>query len=103
MKDVEAVIYFEKYIVLDPWETDTQMQEVLTEGKYREKFEEYRELFKGDREKQELLRERFRVGMGAEAIRTLLAGLDLPKLSESLRKEMGDTASRRRRRRSPSG
>ena len=93
MKDVEAVIYFEKYIVLDPWETDTQPQEVLTEAKYREKFEEYRELFKGDKEKQDLLRERFRVGMGAEAIRTLLAGLDLAKLSESLRKEMVDTAS----------
>ncbi|HLN91169.1 MAG TPA: DNA-directed RNA polymerase subunit beta', partial [Patescibacteria group bacterium] len=93
MKDVEAVIYFEKYIVLDPWETDTQLQEVLTEGKYREKIEEYRELFKGDKEKQDLLRERFRVGMGAEAIRTLLAGLDLAKLSESLRKEMADTAS----------
>jgi DNA-directed RNA polymerase subunit beta' len=93
MKDVEAVIYFEKYIVLDPWETDTQLQEVLTEGKYREKIEEYRELFKGDKEKQDLLRERFRVGMGAEAIRTLLTGLDLAKLSESLRKEMADTAS----------
>ncbi len=93
MKDVEAVIYFEKYIVLDPWETDTQPQEVLTEAKYREKFEEYRELFKGDKEKQELLRERFRVGMGAEAIRTLLAGLDLAKLSDALRKEMADTAS----------
>jgi DNA-directed RNA polymerase subunit beta' len=93
MKDVEAVIYFEKYIVLDPWETDTQPQEVLTEAKYREKFEEYRELFKADKEKQDLLRERFRVGMGAEAIRTLLAGLDLAKLSDSLRKEMGDTAS----------
>ena len=93
MKDVEAVIYFEKYIVLDPWETDTQPQEVLTEAKYREKIEEYRELFKGDKEKQDLLRERFRVGMGAEAIRTLLAGLDLAKLSESLRKEMADTAS----------
>ena len=93
MKDVEAVIYFEKYIVLDPWETGTQPQEVLTEAKYREKFEEYRELFKGDKEKQDLLRERFRVGMGAEAIRTLLAGLDLAKLSESLRKDLFDTAS----------
>jgi DNA-directed RNA polymerase subunit beta' len=93
MKDVEAVIYFEKYIVLDPWETGTQPQEVLTEAKYREKFEEYRELFKGDKEKQDLLRERFRVGMGAEAIRTLLAGLNLAKLSESLRKDLFDTAS----------
>jgi len=62
-------------------------------GKYREKYEEYRELFKADKEKQDLLRERFRVGMGAEAIRTLLAGLDLAKLSETLRKEMADTAS----------
>jgi DNA-directed RNA polymerase subunit beta' len=93
MKDVEAVIYFEKYIVIDPWETDVQKQEVLSEGKYREKVEEFREKFKGDKEKLELLKERFRVGMGAEAIKTLLAELNLEKLSEVLRKEMAETAS----------
>ena len=93
MKDIEAVIYFEKYIVLDPWETDVQKQEVLSEGKYREKVDEFREKFKGDKEKLELLKERFRVGMGAEAIKILLAELNLEKLSETLRKEMADTAS----------
>jgi len=93
MKDVEAVIYFEKYIVIDPWETDVQKQEILSEGKYREKVEEFREKFKGDKEKLELLKERFRVGMGAEAIKVLLSGLSLDKLSEALRKEMSDTAS----------
>jgi DNA-directed RNA polymerase subunit beta' len=93
MKDVEAVIYFEKYIVIDPWETDLQKQEVLSEGKYREKVEEYREKFKGDKEKIDLLKERFRVGMGAEAIKTLLSGLNLEALSESLRKEIVETAS----------
>ncbi|HEX9204493.1 MAG TPA: DNA-directed RNA polymerase subunit beta', partial [Candidatus Deferrimicrobiaceae bacterium] len=93
MKDVEAVIYFEKYIVIDPWETDLQKQEILSEGKYREKVEEFREKFKGDKEKVDLLKERFRVGMGAEAIKTLLVELNLDKLSEVLRKEMSETAS----------
>jgi len=93
MKDVEAVIYFEKYIVIDPWETDLQKQEILSEGKYREKVEELREKFKGDKEKLDLLKERFRVGMGAEAIKTFLAQLDLDKLSGALRGEMMDTAS----------
>ena len=93
MKDVEAVIYFEKYIVIDPWETDLQKQEILSEGKYREKLEEFREKFKGDKEKVDLLKERFRVGMGAEAIKTLLVELNLDKLSEVLRKEMSETAS----------
>jgi DNA-directed RNA polymerase subunit beta' len=93
MKDVEAVIYFEKYIVIDPWETDLQKQEVLTEGKFREKIEEYREKFKGDKEKTDALKERLHVGMGAEAIKTLLSSLNLESLSDSLRKEITDTAS----------
>ncbi|GAB4243495.1 MAG: DNA-directed RNA polymerase subunit beta' [Deltaproteobacteria bacterium] len=93
MKDVEAVIYFEKFIVIDPWETDLQPQEVISEAKYREKIDEYREIFKGNKEKLEALRERFRVGMGAEAIQSLLKGLDLETLSEALRKEMAETTS----------
>ncbi len=93
MKDVEAVIYFEKYIVIDPGETDFQKQEILSEGKYREKLDELREKYKGEKEKYELARDRFRVGMGAEAVKVLLAELSLEKLSEVLRKEMSDTAS----------
>ena len=79
MKDIEAVIYFEKYIVTDPGETDLQKLEVLSEAKYREKREQSGEGFKA--------------GMGAEAVQILLSALNLEKLSEELRKEMVDTAS----------
>jgi len=79
MKDVESVVYFEKYIVIDPGQSDLQKLEVISETKYREKRQEF-----GDG---------FRAGMGAEAIRELLAELDLVKLAEDLRREMLETAS----------
>ena len=79
MKDVEGVIYFEKYIVTDPGNTDLQLLEILTEAKYREKRQEF-----GDG---------FKAGMGAEAAQTILSTLSLDKLSETLRAEMSETAS----------
>ena len=79
MKEIEAVIYFEKFIVVDPGKTDLEKLEVLSEAKYREKREEF-----GDA---------FHAGLGAEAILTLLAELSLDKLSEDLRREMGETSS----------
>jgi DNA-directed RNA polymerase subunit beta' len=79
MKEIEAVIYFEKFIVIDPGKSDLEKLEVLSEAKFREKREEF-----GDA---------FRAGLGAEAILALLSELDLDKLSENLRKDMGETAS----------
>jgi DNA-directed RNA polymerase subunit beta' len=79
MKDVEAVIYFEKFIVIDPGTTDLEVNEVMTESRYREKREQHGDAFKA--------------GIGAEAIQKLLASLDLENLSESLRKEMLSTPS----------
>jgi DNA-directed RNA polymerase subunit beta' len=79
MKEIEAVIYFEKFIVIDPGKSDLEKLEVLSEAKFREKREEF-----GDS---------FRAGLGAEAILALLSELDLDKLSENLRKDMGETAS----------
>ena len=79
MKDVEGVIYFEKYIVIDPGNTDLQRLEILTEAKHREKREEFGDAFKA--------------GMGAEAVQTILTGLSLDKLSEELRRDMVETAS----------
>ncbi|MGZ8460226.1 MAG: DNA-directed RNA polymerase subunit beta', partial [Candidatus Deferrimicrobiaceae bacterium] len=79
MKEIEAVIYFEKFIVIDPGKTDLEKFEVLSEAKYREKKEEFGDAFKA--------------GLGAEAILTLLAELNLDKLSEELRRDMGETAS----------
>jgi DNA-directed RNA polymerase subunit beta' len=79
MKEIEAVIYFEKFIVIDPGKSDLEKLEVLSEAKFREKKEEF-----GDS---------FQAGLGAEAILALLSELDLDKLSEQLRREMTDTAS----------
>jgi len=67
MKEIEAVIYFEKFIVIDAGKTDLQKLEVLSEAKYREKREEFGDAFKA--------------GLGAEAILTLLSELNLDKLS----------------------
>ena len=83
LKELEKVLYFESYVVLDPGETPLQHKELLTERKYREAREQYADGFKAE--------------MGAEAIRTLLSGLDLEKLAEELRVEMKATASEARR------
>ncbi len=79
MKEIEAVIYFEKFIVIDPGKTDLQKFEVLSEARYREKRDEFADAF--------------RAGIGAEAIQVLLAELNLEKISAELRKEMIETAS----------
>ncbi|MGA8058002.1 MAG: DNA-directed RNA polymerase subunit beta' [Candidatus Binataceae bacterium] len=83
LKELEKVLYFESYVVLDPGETPLQHKELLTERKYREAREQYADGFRAE--------------MGAEAIRTLLSGLDLEKLAEELRVEMKATASEARR------
>jgi DNA-directed RNA polymerase subunit beta' len=83
LKELEKVLYFECYVVTDPGETPLQARELLTERKYREAREQYADGFKAE--------------MGAEAIRTLLAGLQLDQLAEELRAEMKATASEARR------
>src|SRR5215831_6822100 len=83
LKELEKILYFENYVVTDPGETPLQHKELLTERKYREAREQYGESFHAE--------------MGAEAIRTMLAELDLEKLSEELRAEMKSTSSEARR------
>jgi len=83
LKELEKVLYFECYVVLDPGETPLTAKELLTERKYREARELY-----GDG---------FKAGMGAEAIRTLLSSLNLDQLAEELRIEMKSTSSEARR------
>ncbi|NIS75923.1 MAG: DNA-directed RNA polymerase subunit beta' [Deltaproteobacteria bacterium] len=79
MKEVESVLYFEKYIVIDQGDTDLPKNTLLTEEMYRKYKEEY-----GDG---------FTVAIGAEAVRDFLRELDCDKLSEGLRLELGETAS----------
>ena len=83
-KILEKVLYFASYIVLDPGTTDLEFKQVLTEHEYQEA----RERFGYE----------FRVGMGAEAIKELLEGIDLEKDSEELKKELADESTKGQKR-----
>ncbi len=74
-KELDRVLYFASYIVLDPGKnTNLMYKMLLTENEYQKARNEY-----GDS---------FRVGMGAEAIKELLESIDLEKESEELRAEL---------------
>lgn len=79
LKDLEKVLYFEAYVVMDPGPTDLKFAEVVSEDRYRRLVDEVGQVFK--------------VGMGAEAVREMLKKIDLLELSEQLRLEMKDTTS----------
>ena len=74
MKDLEKVIYFGAYIVLDPGETNLQYKQLLTEEEYIEACEMHGKTFKAE--------------MGAEAIRQLLTEVDVDELSEEIREQL---------------
>ncbi|MCD6320536.1 MAG: DNA-directed RNA polymerase subunit beta' [Candidatus Desulfofervidaceae bacterium] len=84
VKDLERVIYFESYIVIDPKNTPLKKGELLSEEQYREVRTKF-----GDN---------FKAGMGAEAIKELLAKLDLAKLSEEIKEQIKNTHSEATRR-----
>ena len=79
LKDLERVLYYEAYVVVDPGGTQLKFGEVLSEEKYRKLLEEHGPTFK--------------FGMGAETVREMLKKIDLVELSEHLRLEMKDTKS----------
>ncbi|HBA40384.1 MAG TPA: DNA-directed RNA polymerase subunit beta' [Deltaproteobacteria bacterium] len=83
LKDIEKILYFESYIVIDPGTTPLQYKELLTEARYRKALEEYGPNFTAE--------------MGAEAVRKLLKTVDVQKLSEELHQEMRDANSEVRR------
>ncbi|MCX7714629.1 MAG: DNA-directed RNA polymerase subunit beta' [Clostridia bacterium] len=73
-RHLEKVLYFAAYIVTDPGKTTLMQNQILTEREYRDAYEKY-----GDR---------FKAGMGAEAIKELLEKIDLDKLSSELKNEL---------------
>jgi DNA-directed RNA polymerase subunit beta' len=86
LKELERVLYFESYIVIDSGDVkDPQLRKgaLLTDEQLQQAREEY-----GDR---------FKAGIGAEAIQTMLKNLNLDELSESLRVEMLGTRSEAKR------
>ena len=80
LKELEKVLYFESWIVLDPKDTPLQKMELLNE----ERHIEMRELYGPDG---------FVAGIGAEAVRTLLEEVDLDKMIVEIRDELGKISS----------
>ena len=81
-KKLEEVLYFTKYIVIDPGEkTGLAKKQLLTESEYSQ----YASKFSGI--------DTFRAGMGAEAIKELLQEIDLDKLEEELKAELEGTSA----------
>ena len=79
---LEKVLYFASYIVLDPGDTGLAYKAVLSENEYVEAREKF-----GNR---------FRVGMGAEAIKELLLAIDLDEESKELRESLEDSSGQKR-------
>ncbi|MCD6582460.1 MAG: DNA-directed RNA polymerase subunit beta' [Desulfuromusa sp.] len=83
LKDLEKVLYFEAYVVLDPGDTSLEKGQLLPEDKYSEAMDE----FAGQ----------FVAGMGAEAVRELLVEIDLVEVGDQLRIEMKEATSEAKR------
>jgi len=74
LRDLEKVIYYEEYVVLDPGETPLKKLELLSEDRYQECLAKYGTTFKAK--------------IGAEAITEILKEIDLSALCKKLRKEL---------------
>ncbi len=83
IKELEKVLYFESYIVIEPRDIPLQVKQLLTEEEYKEAQEKY-----GDK---------FDASIGAEAIKTLLDSIDINKEADRLRKLMKKETSQQRR------
>src|SRR5512142_1090065 len=79
LRDIERVLYFEAYVVVDPGMTPLKRGQLMTEDDYLTKVEEF-----GDD---------FKAAMGAEGVRELLRSLDLKGEIETLRTELAATSS----------
>jgi DNA-directed RNA polymerase subunit beta' len=75
LKDIERVLYFENYIILEPGLTPLKQYQLLSESECMKAQEDY-----GD--------DSFTVGIGAEAIRDMLMALNLEQLKDQLREEL---------------
>ncbi len=86
LRELEKILYFEEYVVLDPGRTPgLKKKDLLTVDKSRKLADEHGA-------------DAFKVGMGAEAIRELLRDMDLDTLARELRAQMlGETSAQKRK------
>ena len=84
-RDLEEVLYFVSYVVLDPGPAPLEKKQTISDKEYRAYYEKYGNTF--------------RVGMGAEAIKELLEGVELQKEVDQIKEEIDqikDSASQKR-------
>jgi DNA-directed RNA polymerase subunit beta' len=79
---LEKILYFASYVVVNPGETGLNAKQLLTEKEYRDALEKYGNTFE--------------VGMGAEAVKSLLKAIDLDQQSKDLRAELKDSTGQKR-------
>ena len=85
LRELERILYFEAYLVLDGKKTPVKKGEILSEDRYREAREKYKDDFVA--------------AQGADAIRELLRNTNVKELSQKLRTEMKETASEAKKKR----
>ena len=78
---LEQILYYAAYVVLDPGTTTLEKHQILSESEYQQKC-------------NELGKDEFRVGIGAEAVREMLREIDLDALSEELKAEFEKIAKK---------
>ncbi len=74
LRDLERILYFEAFVVIDPGDSEFEPHQLLTEEQYRKALEDHGP--------------KFRAQMGAEAIKELLKRADIHDLAEQLRVDM---------------
>jgi len=80
LKDLERVLYFENYIVIEPGVSPFKEKQLLSEEQYLQAIEEYGQ-------------DSFTAGIGAEAIREFLTGMDLDKIRDDIRREIAEATT----------
>ena len=84
LKELEKILYFESYVVLEPGLTDLKLHQLLTEDALAAKQDEFGE-------------DGFRAAIGAEAIKVILHGIDIDSEKVKLRADLRDTTSEAKR------
>src|SRR5437762_8318278 len=84
LKDLERILYFENYVVIEPGLTPLKLHQLLGEEEYMKAQDEYGE-------------DQFTASIGAEAMRTMLSAIDLVEEKQRLRDELRDCGSEARR------
>ena len=84
LKDIERVLYFDNYVVIEPGLTPLKLQQLLSEEEYVTAKEEYGP-------------DSFTASIGAEAVRTMLSAIDLPESRETLKIDLKETNSEAKR------